>query len=137
MIPSQGTKGFPGGSAGKEFACNAGDLGLIPELSNSSGEEKGYPPQYSGLENSMDHIVHGVAKSRTQLSDFHFHFRELRFHMHMPHDTAPSKNTIIPRVCKECHSLQSTFTFIICQGHCEENQAGIVNLFLGIRKLRI
>ena len=56
MIPSQGTKGFLGGSAGEESACNAGDLGLIPELSNSSGEEKGYPLQYSGLENSMESI---------------------------------------------------------------------------------
>ena len=51
-----------------------GDLGSIPGL-GSSGEEKGYPLQYSGLENSMDHIVHGVAKSQTQLSDFHFHFK--------------------------------------------------------------
>ena len=63
---------FPGGSAGKESACNAGDLGLIPGLGRSPGEGKGYPLQYSGLENSMDCIVHGVAKSRTLLSDFHF-----------------------------------------------------------------
>ena len=40
--------GFPGGSAGKESTCNAGDLGLIPGLGRSPGEEKGYPPQYSG-----------------------------------------------------------------------------------------
>ena len=53
------------GSAGKESACNAGDLGLIPRLGRSPGERKGYPPQYSGLENSMEYIVHGVAKSRT------------------------------------------------------------------------
>ena len=46
--------GFLGSSAGKESTCNAGDLGLIPELGRSPGEEKGYPPQYSGLENSMD-----------------------------------------------------------------------------------
>ena len=64
-------KGFPGGSAGKESACNAGDLGLIPGLGKSLGEGKGYPLQYSGLENSMDCIAHGVTKSRTQLSDFH------------------------------------------------------------------
>ena len=62
------------GSAGKGYACNAGDLGSIPGLGRSTGEGKGYPLQYSGLENSMDSIVHGVAKSRTQLSDFHFHF---------------------------------------------------------------
>ena len=49
-----------------------GDLGLIPGLGRSPGEGKGYPLQYSGLENSMDCIVHGVAKSRTRLSDFHF-----------------------------------------------------------------
>ena len=62
---------FPCGSTGKESACNVGDLGSIPGL-GSSGEEKGYPLQYSGLEDSMDYIVYEVAKSRTQLSDFHF-----------------------------------------------------------------
>ena len=64
--------GFPCGSAGQESTCSSGDLGLIPGLGRSSGEGKGYPLQYSGLENSMDSIVHGVTKSRTQLSDFHF-----------------------------------------------------------------
>ena len=59
-------------SAGKESACNVGDLGSIPGLGRSPGEGKGYPLQYSGLENSMDCIVHGVAKSRTWLSDFQF-----------------------------------------------------------------
>ena len=65
--------GFPGSSAGKESACNAGDPSLIPGLGRSAGEGKGYPFQYSGLENSMDCIVHGVAKSWPRLSDFHFH----------------------------------------------------------------
>ena len=51
-----------------------GDLDSIPGLGRSPGEGKGYPLQYSGLENSMDCIVHGVAKSWTQLSEFHFHF---------------------------------------------------------------
>ena len=46
--------GFPCGSAGKESACNVGDLGLIPGLGRSPGEGKGYPHQYSGLENSID-----------------------------------------------------------------------------------
>ena len=55
----------------KESACNVGDLGLIPGLERSPGEGKGYPLQYSGLENSMDCIVHGVAKSQTWLSHFH------------------------------------------------------------------
>ena len=49
-----------------------GDLGSTPGVGRSPGEEKGYPLQYSGLENSMDCIVHGVAKSRTRLSDFQF-----------------------------------------------------------------
>ena len=54
-----------------ESTCNVGDLGSIPGLGRSPGEGKGYPLQHSGLENSMDCIVHGVAKSRTGLSDFH------------------------------------------------------------------
>ena len=54
------TKGFPGSSAGKESACNAGDHGLIPGLGRSAREGKGCPLYYSGLENSMDCIVHGV-----------------------------------------------------------------------------
>ena len=64
--------GFSGGSAGKEFACNAGDPGLIPGLGRSPGEGKGYLLQDSGLENSMNCIVHGVARSQTRLSDFDF-----------------------------------------------------------------
>ena len=56
-------------SVGKESACNAGDPGSIPGLGRSPGEGKGYPLQYSSLENSVDCIVHGVAKSRTRLSD--------------------------------------------------------------------
>ena len=66
------TQGFPCGSAGKESASNVGDLSLIPGLGRSLAEGKGYPLRYSGLENSMDFIVHGVAKSWTRLSDFHF-----------------------------------------------------------------
>ena len=65
--------GFPCGSAGKESAHNAGDLGSIPGLERSPGEGKGYPLQYSALENSMDCIVHGVTKSQTPLIDLHFH----------------------------------------------------------------
>ena len=64
---------IPCGSAGKESACNEGDLGSIPRLGRSPGEGKGYPLQYSSLENSIDYIDHGVAKSLTRLSDFHFH----------------------------------------------------------------
>ena len=62
--------GCPGGSDGKEPACNAGDPDSIPEFRNSPGEGNGYPLQYSGLENSTDRgawqaIVHGVTKSQT------------------------------------------------------------------------
>ena len=65
--------GFPDSSVGKESACNVEDLGLIPGLGRSAGEGIGYPLQYSGLENSLDCIVHEVAKGRTRLSNFHFH----------------------------------------------------------------
>ena len=59
--------GFLYGSTGKEATCNVGDLHSIPELGRCPGEGKGCPLQYSGLENSMDCIVHVVAKSRTRL----------------------------------------------------------------------
>ena len=58
--------------SGNESACNVGHLGFIPGLGRSPGEGKSYPLQYSGLENSMDCIVHGVAKSRTGLRNFLF-----------------------------------------------------------------
>ena len=61
-------------SAGEESAGNVGDLGSVPGLGKFPGEDNGYPLQSSGLENSMDCIVHGVSKNRTQLSDFPFHF---------------------------------------------------------------
>ena len=63
--------GFPDSSAGKESTCNAGDPGLIPGSGRSPGEGIGYPLQYSGLENSMDCMVRGAAKSWTRLNDFH------------------------------------------------------------------
>ena len=62
--------GISGGTNGKEFTYNVGDLGSIPGFGRSPGEGKGYPLQYSGLENSMDFIAHGVTKR--QLSHFHF-----------------------------------------------------------------
>ena len=65
-------RGFPGSSNGKESACNVGDLGSIPGSGKPPGEGRGYPLQYAGLENSKDCIVHGVTKSQTRLSDFHF-----------------------------------------------------------------
>ena len=62
--------GFPGGLDSEVFACNVGDLGLIPELGQSPGEGNDYPLQYSCLKNSMDReawqaTVHGVTKSQT------------------------------------------------------------------------
>ena len=63
MLPTPVFLGYPGVSAGKESACNAGELGLFLGLGRSPGEGKGYPLQYSGLVNSMDYTVHGVAKS--------------------------------------------------------------------------
>ena len=66
--------GFHCGSAGKESACNVGDLGSIPGLGRSPGEGKSYPLQYSVLENSIDCIVHGVTKSWRWLSDFQVYF---------------------------------------------------------------
>ena len=61
------SSGFPCASAGKESTCNVGDLGSIPGLGRSPGEGKDCPLQYSGLENPLDCIVHGVVKSRTRL----------------------------------------------------------------------
>ena len=58
------TLGFPGGLAGKESACNAGNLGSISGLGRSSGEGNSYEFQYSGLENSIDCIVHEVRESQ-------------------------------------------------------------------------
>ena len=75
--------GFPGGSAGKELPCNSRDLSSVPGLGRCPGEGNSYPLQYSGLENSTDCIVHGVSKSWTRLSNFHFtsfHFALLDAH---------------------------------------------------------
>ena len=62
--------GFLCGSASKESAHNAGDLGLIPGLGRFPGEGRGCPLQYSGLENSMNHTFHGIIKNQTLLSNF-------------------------------------------------------------------
>ena len=77
-LPTPVFSGFLCGSAGKESACNAGNLGSIPGLGRSPGEGNGYPLQYSALEKCTvlytHGIVHGVTKSWTQLSDIHCHF---------------------------------------------------------------
>ena len=61
-------KGFPCDSVGKESTCNVGDLDLIPGLGRFPGEGNGYPLQYSGLENSMDCIVHGLGAWRGEVT---------------------------------------------------------------------
>ena len=81
-LPSPVFLDFPGDSAGKESACNVRNLGSIPGLGRPPGEWKGYPLQYSALENSMDRggwwaTVHRVSKSRTWLSNFH----RLEYHL--------------------------------------------------------
>ena len=72
--PLQYSLSFPDGSDGKESAYNPGDLGSKPGLGRPPGDKKGYPLQYSGIENFMNCIVHGVTKSHTRLSNFHCHF---------------------------------------------------------------
>ena len=95
--------GFPDSSVGKkESTCNAGDLVSIPGLGRSSGEGKGYPLQYSGLENSMDSVVHGVAKSRTQLSDFISDCIVLKHH----------GEKILNRFCNSAH-FQNHFPYFL------------------------
>ena len=73
LAPTPVFLGFPGVSTSRESSCKEGDLSLIPGFGRCPEEGRGYPLQYSGLEDSMDIIVHAVAKSQTQLSDFHFH----------------------------------------------------------------
>ena len=75
--PGEGNGNLLQYPAGKESSCNVGDLGSIPGQARSPGEWNSYPLQYSGLENSMDCIVHGVAKNQTRLSDFHFTLLQL------------------------------------------------------------
>ena len=81
-LPTPIFLGFPPGSAGKQFACNVGDLGPIPGLGRSPGEGKGYPLKYSGLENFIGCRVHGVAKSQTQLSLFCLYAMKLKMPSH-------------------------------------------------------
>ena len=75
-LPTPVFLGFPCGSAGKESVRNVGDLDSIPRFGRSPGERKVFPLQYSGLENSMEYIVHRITESQTRLSDFHFSFHK-------------------------------------------------------------
>ena len=96
----------PNSSVGKESNCNAGELGWIPGLGRSPGEGKGYPLQYSGLEN------YEVAKSRTRLSNFHFHLLENKTKQVMEHQiiTANDWNQT---------SQVSDFTAFLWTGRCK------------------
>ena len=97
------SRDFPGGSDSKASAYNAGDLGLIPGSGRSSGEGNGNPLQYSGLENPMDGrawqaTVHGVAKSRTPLSNFP-----------LPYLTLPSCTFLLLLICSVILLFQKMF----------------------------
>ena len=94
-LPTPVFLSFPGVSTGKESACNAGDLGSIPGLGRSPGEGKGYPLQYCDLKNSMDCIVHGVAKSQTRLSDFHTSHTLLNRYLYLIHWMSISEEVFV------------------------------------------
>ena len=98
---------IPCGSASKESAYNVGEQDSIPWLGRSPREWKGYPLQYSGLENSMDFIVHGVAKSQTQLNDFDFHFH-------------PTSHSYKPRCGSFQCPLSSALEYFISLQHSRE-----------------
>ena len=92
---------YPDSSVGKEFACKTGDPGSIPGSGRSPGEGKAYPLQYSGLENSMDCIVHGVAKSWTRLSNFCFISPHLSHGVSKPFSFLTASTHLISSVEKE------------------------------------
>ena len=110
---------------------NAGVLSLIPGLGRSPGEGKGYSLQCSDLENSTDCIVHGVTKSRTQLSDFHFHAKSLQFHLTVcdPMECSPLGSSLLGDSPDKitgvgCHALlQGIFPtqgLKTCLQHCRQ-----------------
>ena len=114
-LPTPVFLGFLWGSAGKEFACNAGDLGLIPGLGRSPGEGKGFPLQYTGLENSMDSIARGVTNSRTRLSNFQFtSLHTLFMYKHIFYIVSPKT---MWEIIKEIICLKIWKTTIILHGH--------------------
>ena len=111
-------QGFPSGSAGKESVCKARDLGSIPRLGRSPKEGKGYPLQCSGLEDFMDCIVHGVAKSRTQLSDFTFTTISIFIY------TLLNTYIVLDFVCVYKGAISSVLIIMLLCGH-------ILSFFLG------
>ena len=92
--------------------CNAGDLGSTRGLGRSPGEVKGYLLHYSGLENSMDCIVHGVSKSWTRLSNFYFHFTT-QFTEYILNFSA---NPLFPLKQREETLCSSWLGFLLMQG---------------------
>ena len=104
--------GFPCSSVGKESACNAGDLDSIPGLGRSPGEGEGHPLQNSGLENSMDSAVHGVAKSPSRLSDFQFQWLRLCASNAEAAGLIPGQGTKVPHaVCGVANKKSFFFLF--------------------------
>ena len=117
--------GLSYGLAGKESNCIVGDLGSIPELGRSHGEGKGYPLQYSGLKNSMDCIVHGVAKSQIWLSDLYSLYGWWSVHSEGLGLKKKKKKTrlkqphVIPTFLKERHSVQFSSVTQSCPTLCD------------------
>ena len=107
--------GFPGGPAGKESGCKAGVLGSIPGLGRSPGERKGYPLHYSDLENSKDCIVHGVTKSQTWLSDFHFTHSVLKFLSSPHHRILVERKTLRTDTCSIGWTSETSLPFTCLQ----------------------
>ena len=111
-------RGFPGGSDGEEPVCHAGCPGLIPQSRRSPGEENGYWLQYSCLENPMDGgawwaTIHGVTKSWTPLSDWHFHFtfRSFLHQAQPPNHAMPPPQVSIPWPLSQYISCPPIFEF--------------------------
>ena len=130
-LPTPVFLGFPCRSAGKESACNAGDLDSIPGLGKSPGEEKGYPPQYSSLENSMDCIDHGETNSWTWLSDFHFTYTRvwsgsLGFLLVTDVKRAKGSNTVILMFSRHIIKVR------LCFGDFKEGSLSEAQLFTGL-----
>ena len=112
-LPTPVFLGFPCDSAGKESVCNEMELGSIPGLGRCPGEGKGYPLQYSGLENSMDCIVHGITKIWIWQSDFHFHFQSCNNDSSTEFIDSWSLNTINVESYKKLNLREHTFCKVV------------------------
>ena len=122
---------FPCGLAGKESTCNAGDLGSVPGLGRSPGEGKGYPLQDSVLENSMECIVHGVARSRTRLSDFHFQISLVSKYLCLQNDAYELTMLDLSFRFRDLHDLVPTtllMEFFTNRGLCLQTAQFVPNL---------